>query len=937
MRRPSSNTSTEKTSSSDLSEADYLDSEWDASATVTHSAPSRMGLSSSSSTVSSVNEFLAALSHPISPHDVDRLYWAHLDAWNFKKSKDANKHIRGSVLLSHFESFMPAEKAFCALQAFVGLQYLVQKQSGLSGSSMSIRKLSSRRKTSLQGSTQGSVSAFSVNAKYRLRRMERRFRYCLNGFCGLTSGGEAKESVAAVGEMLRDRMQSVQSAFISENGVDYAAMKASPIYAEFRRASAELHNIEDLGAMTEQEAMAFYLNLYNCMVLHAEVEVGHPGGMLERRRFYGRCCYQIGNSMFSLNDIEHGILRCNRTPPGAFFPMFSAKDVRRRLSFKTLDPRLHFALNCGAKSCPPIRVYSAKNVERVLQLAAEGFCSFNVVVDPQANTVCLSKIFQWYKGDFVSAGSQDKSHRELLEYICRYLPQDHLLQSHKGTVKVLFAPYNWSQNEDMKVAESVVQEAIQLHYGDSTDKEVSINMDWLSKSVTIGIAEEYPCARVLVMSDRFIVLHRDSGLSKSLLYNRISSVHHSSVARDDLTFVAEDGTTWSLVGNSGQDVQRLLDCLNECVGGGEDVLKGIFLENFVSHSNNLALEDVVRSMRKEKDDRIVDALTDLFHFSDRDSSLMETIIKIDIENVPNVHMLFREDNVLSTFFSKIAREAVPFLEKTVFHVLEAADAAIPDSTVVLLSVLSLSSTPPNKLSSLKDGMNCPQRCKLLVKLMNDNVHLLPKSLCTVWKTASRLASQKFPGSSMHVTATLVLLRWLCPSLVVPRAWGHQGLNLREPTRQLALQMSKCIQWLARPEAPSDETAAQVVSECSEGFHAFCNTVLKDDGSKVQEELNREELKVREKELGQAVSILMETVCKTTALNDLGSSTLVDSLLSYRFLNATRSVGLRISKKKKKSSASNSTSSTTTPVASAGSSPVLAFLPTDSPSARLAGK
>jgi len=40
-----------------------------------------------------------------------------------------------------------------------------------------------------------------------------------------------------------------------------------------------------------------------------------------------------------------------------------------------LDPRIHFALVCGAKSCPPIRVYTPASLEPGLEAAAQAFCS----------------------------------------------------------------------------------------------------------------------------------------------------------------------------------------------------------------------------------------------------------------------------------------------------------------------------------------------------------------------------------------------------------------------------------------------------------------------------------------------------------------------------------------------------------------------------------
>jgi len=64
--------------------------------------------------------------------------------------------------------------------------------------------------------------------------------------------------------------------------------------------------------------------------------------------------------VYSLNDIENGILRSNRKPVAAFRRPFSNSDIRRHIALKECEPRVHFALVCGAKSCPPIKTYSAE-------------------------------------------------------------------------------------------------------------------------------------------------------------------------------------------------------------------------------------------------------------------------------------------------------------------------------------------------------------------------------------------------------------------------------------------------------------------------------------------------------------------------------------------------------------------------------------------------
>lgn len=88
--------------------------------------------------------------------------------------------------------------------------------------------------------------------------------------------------------------------------------------------------------------------------------------------------------------------------------MFADGDPRLSLTVP-LDPRVHFALVCGAKSCPPIRIFRTRNLERGLLAAARNFCDQEVAVD-QAGRITMSKIFDWFSQ--VRPGS----HRERMSW-----------------------------------------------------------------------------------------------------------------------------------------------------------------------------------------------------------------------------------------------------------------------------------------------------------------------------------------------------------------------------------------------------------------------------------------------------------------------------------------------------------------------------------------
>lgn len=106
------------------------------------------------------------------------------------------------------------------------------------------------------------------------------------------------------------------------------------------------------------------------------------------------------------------------------------------------DPRIHFALNCGANSCPPIRAYSAEKIESQLELAAQAFVNGTVVVDKAASRVTMSKLLNWYARDF------GQSARDVLEFIVARLKGDSradlesMLAGGK-TPRVAYSKYDW--------------------------------------------------------------------------------------------------------------------------------------------------------------------------------------------------------------------------------------------------------------------------------------------------------------------------------------------------------------------------------------------------------------------------------------------------------------------------------------------------------------
>ena len=145
--------------------------------------------------------------------------------------------------------------------------------------------------------------------------------------------------------------------------------------------------------------------------------------------------------------MESGILRANRRPVGSLTVPFRRNDPRAQYSLAEVEPRIHFALNCGAVSCPPIKTYSAVNIEEELNIATQGFLESErgISVDMVKREIVPSKIFYWYKVDF--GGTNER----VVEWIINHMTPGDKCQNIRGLFesrryKVRYQTYNWNVN-----------------------------------------------------------------------------------------------------------------------------------------------------------------------------------------------------------------------------------------------------------------------------------------------------------------------------------------------------------------------------------------------------------------------------------------------------------------------------------------------------------
>ena len=236
-----------------------------------------------------------------------------------------------------------------------------------------------------------------------LSRMRPRFgRIVLNA--GAAEAGAATAGAAEVAERLQRAVLGAIGAFTRADGrLDYRALRASPEWAAATAAADALPAVELGGLAGRPARLAFWINVYNALVFHGVVALGVRRTVREVRGFFARVAYRVGGVVLSADDVEHGVLRGNARHGLLRRRPFAAGDPRLALAVRPVDPRIHFAITCGARSCPPIGVYRAAALEQQLDLAARNFLNQEVALDARGCVTC-SRILQWYADDFAAAG-----------------------------------------------------------------------------------------------------------------------------------------------------------------------------------------------------------------------------------------------------------------------------------------------------------------------------------------------------------------------------------------------------------------------------------------------------------------------------------------------------------------------------------------------------
>lgn len=222
-------------------------------------------------------------------------------------------------------------------------------------------------------------------------------------------------------------LQAVLDARVRGDGVDYAGLRAEPAPLDAYLRSLATASLD---GRPRAEVVAFWINAYNALTIDvvadawplASIRDLDGGKVWDTRRF------PVAGQSVTLNHIEHAILR----PLG--------------------DARVHGALNCASRGCPPLagEAYVGARLDAQLDAAARRLAAPATL---SGGRLVVSRIFEWFGGDFVlgygaarrDLPGLDGAAEAAANFVAAHRP-DLAGPLGAGGYTVTFAEYDWAVN-----------------------------------------------------------------------------------------------------------------------------------------------------------------------------------------------------------------------------------------------------------------------------------------------------------------------------------------------------------------------------------------------------------------------------------------------------------------------------------------------------------
>ena len=213
--------------------------------------------------------------------------------------------------------------------------------------------------------------------------------------------------------------------------VDYEAIRRDPGALNQYLKELEAVTRQEYRKWSEPQRLAFLINAYNAFTVKLVIDNYPLDSIRDLGGFFSspwkvKFFHLLGGKKH-LNNVEHDIIR---------------KDFD--------EPRIHFAVNCAALGCPPLRqeAYVADRLDQQLEDNARVFLSDERRnrYHPESKRLELSSIFKWYGGDFKKGAGSVKA------FVASRITSDPHIQEQmrRGNIRVRYLDYDWSLNNQIR-------------------------------------------------------------------------------------------------------------------------------------------------------------------------------------------------------------------------------------------------------------------------------------------------------------------------------------------------------------------------------------------------------------------------------------------------------------------------------------------------------
>lgn len=211
-------------------------------------------------------------------------------------------------------------------------------------------------------------------------------------------------------------------------------MRGLPVQHHLERFSALDAAALQATLNTPQRQLAFWINIYNGYTQHF-LRTDPALYLSDRPAYFSKPQISLAGARVSLEDIEHGVLRRGATiwTLGHLRVLWTRSDFIRRHAVAAVDYRIHFALNCGARSCPPVMPYRAETLDAQLDAISADYLRREVQTDAATHTVYVPALLLWFSADF---GGTAKAKREIL--------RRHGVLAAAATPRLRYRDYDWT-------------------------------------------------------------------------------------------------------------------------------------------------------------------------------------------------------------------------------------------------------------------------------------------------------------------------------------------------------------------------------------------------------------------------------------------------------------------------------------------------------------